>query len=200
MLDAIDPWQTLDKVQVGRQSFPGCVVGCGSHFHITDGPYAGLKTEQPVGSLRDASDPAGHAGTHLHAKGQCPVNQLGIDVDAAGGAIGWAMECYQRGILHEKDTGRAELRLGRRRSGPEVDPERSATGRGSAISWRKAAPARPTSLGATAATTPLHIKGQDLYEPCRGANGWLLGTTTSTRGGGHTTGAIVMETVPEMDA
>ena len=32
-------------------------------------------------------------------------NQLGLDVDAAGGAIGWAMECYQRGILSEKGTG-----------------------------------------------------------------------------------------------
>jgi aldehyde:ferredoxin oxidoreductase len=40
----------------------------------------------------------------------------------------------------------------------------------------------------------LHIKGQDLYEPCRGANAWALGTTTSTRGGGHTTGAPSCET------
>jgi len=40
----------------------------------------------------------------------------------------------------------------------------------------------------------LHMKGVDLYEPCRGAIGWSLGTTTSTRGGGHTTGAPLCET------
>jgi aldehyde:ferredoxin oxidoreductase len=45
----------------------------------------------------------------------------------------------------------------------------------------------------------LHIKGQDLYEPCRGAMAWCLGTTTSTRGGGHTTGAVACETVPGLD-
>ena len=41
----------------------------------------------------------------------------------------------------------------------------------------------------------MHIKKMDLYEPCRGAMGWCLGTTTSTRGGGHTTGAPLCETV-----
>jgi aldehyde:ferredoxin oxidoreductase len=45
----------------------------------------------------------------------------------------------------------------------------------------------------------LHIKGQDLYEPLRGSNAWALGTTTSTRGGGHTTGAPVCETAPNLD-
>jgi aldehyde:ferredoxin oxidoreductase len=35
-----------------------------------------------------------------------------------------------------------------------------------------------------------NIKGQDLYETCRGHLSWLLGVTTSTRGGGHTTGAV----------
>src|SRR4030042_1394060 len=36
-------------------------------------------------------------------------NQLGLDGDAAGGAIGWAMECYQRGIIDEKDTDGLKL-------------------------------------------------------------------------------------------
>ena len=43
----------------------------------------------------------------------------------------------------------------------------------------------------------MHIKKQDLYEPCRANLAWCLGTTTSTRGGGHTTGAV--EVRPGMD-
>ncbi len=32
-------------------------------------------------------------------------NQYGLDVDAAGASIGWAMECFQRRIIDEKVTG-----------------------------------------------------------------------------------------------
>ena len=45
----------------------------------------------------------------------------------------------------------------------------------------------------------MHIKKQDLYEPLRGSLGWCLGVTTSTRGGGHTTGAAILESVPGVD-
>ena len=46
-------------------------------------------------------------------------------------------------------------------------------------------------LGRDSGYYAMHIKGQDLYEPLRGSMGWALGTTTSTRGGGHTTGAVL---------
>ena len=45
-------------------------------------------------------------------KANALCNQFGLDIDAAGGAIGWAMECYQRGILTEKDTGGLKLDWG----------------------------------------------------------------------------------------
>ena len=54
-------------------------------------------------------------------------------------------------------------------------------------------------LGRDSAYYAMHIKGQELYEPCRGAMAWALGTTTSTRGGGHTTGAPAMETTGALD-
>jgi aldehyde:ferredoxin oxidoreductase len=40
----------------------------------------------------------------------------------------------------------------------------------------------------------MHIKRMDIYEVLRGAIAWALGTTTSTRGGGHTTGSPLIET------
>jgi len=105
MLQAIDPRKTIEKYEVSRQSFPGCVIGCGRHLHITEGPYAGLKTEscqhEAMGTLQTRlaiTEP-----TFLF-KANALCDQLGLDVDAAGGAIGWAMECYQRGIISEKDT------------------------------------------------------------------------------------------------
>ena len=39
-------------------------------------------------------------------------DDLGIDSISAGNAIGWAMECYEKGILTKKDTDGLELRFG----------------------------------------------------------------------------------------
>ena len=113
MAVAIEPKQTIDKYMVARQNFPGCPIGCGRHLHITEGPYAGLTTEanqwEAVPTLQ------GRLGVEeptFMFKANALCNQFGLDIDAAGGAIGWAMECYQRGILTEKDTGGRKLEWG----------------------------------------------------------------------------------------
>ncbi len=113
MAEAIEPKKTIDRYMVARQNFPGCPIGCGRHLHITEGPYAGLVTEanqwEAVPTLQ------GRLGVEeptFMFKANALCNQLGLDIDAAGGAIGWAMECYQRGILTEKDTGGLKLEWG----------------------------------------------------------------------------------------
>jgi len=39
-------------------------------------------------------------------------DDLGIDTISAGNAIGWAMECYEKGILTKKDTDGLDLKFG----------------------------------------------------------------------------------------
>jgi aldehyde:ferredoxin oxidoreductase len=39
-------------------------------------------------------------------------DDLGIDTISAGNAIGWAMECYEKGIFNKKDTGGLDLKFG----------------------------------------------------------------------------------------
>jgi aldehyde:ferredoxin oxidoreductase len=39
-------------------------------------------------------------------------DDLGIDTISAGNAIGWAMECYQKGIFTKKDTDGLDLKFG----------------------------------------------------------------------------------------
>ena len=199
MLQKIDPRKTIDKFEVARQSFPGCVLGCGRHLHITDGPYAGLQTEacqhEAMGTLQTrlaVSEP-----TFLF-KANALCDQLGLDVDAAGGAIGWAMECFQRGILTENDTDGQPLEWGDA-AAALVWIEKIAYRRGFGNILAEGCARAADIVGRQSGYFAMHIKGQDLYEQCRGSNGWLLGTATSTRGGGHTTGAIVIETVGELD-
>lgn len=190
ILEAIDPRNTIEKYQVSRKSFPGCAVGCSRLMHITEGPYAGLKTEacQLEAALTLQTRLAIKEPTFMF-KANAYCNELGLDIDAAGGSIGWAMECYQRGILSGKVTDGLKLEWGNAEVVFELIRKISCReGFGNILAEGCARAA--DMIGRDSRYYAINIKGQDLYEPCRGCLGWALGTTTSTRGGGHTTGAI----------
>ncbi len=198
MAKAIEPKKSIEKYMVARQNFPGCVIGCGRHLYITEGPYAGLVTEanqwEAVPTLQGRF---GIDEPTFMFKANAVCNQLGLDIDAAGGAIGWAMECYQRGILNEKDADGLKLNWGD--AGVALELIRKIAYREGFGNILAEGCARASDLvGRGSGYYAMHIKGQDLYESCRGNLAWCLGTTTSTRGGGHTTGAI--ETLPGVDA
>jgi len=190
MVEAIDPCKTIEKYEVARQSYPGCAVGCSRHLHITEGPYAGLRTEAcQMEVMNGLQCKLAIREPTFMFKASAYCNQLGLDVDAAGGPIGWAMECYQRGIINEKDTDGLKLQWGDGGVALELIRKiayREGFGNTLAEGSAKAA----DLIGRGSDYYAMHIKGQDLYEPCRGALAWCLGTTTSTRGGGHTTGAV----------
>jgi aldehyde:ferredoxin oxidoreductase len=199
MAEAIDPERTIDRYRVGRSSFPGCLIGCGQVVHFDDGPFAGLTTTnnqwEVLGTMQGRLavwEP------QFMFKANALCNDLGIDVDMAGGVIGWAMECYQRGIITEQDTGGLKLEWG------AVDLildliEKISYRKGFGDLLAEGCARAAELLGRDSSYYAMHIKGQELYEPCRGAMAWALGTTTSTRGGGHTTGAPAIETTGGLD-
>lgn len=200
MAEAVDPKHNIEKYQIAKQSYPGCAFGgCSRIMHVTQGPYAGLITEsnqwEVVGTLQGRlaiEEPT----FMLKANALC--NQYGLDVDGAGGPIGWAMECYEKGILDEKDTDGLKLEWGNAAVVLELIRKisyREGFGNILAEGCFRAA----DIVGRESSYYAMHIKGLDLYEPLRGAMGWSLGATTSTRGGGHTTGGPVIETQGALD-
>ena len=200
MADAIDPKHTIEKYQVAKQSYPGCAFGgCSRIMHITEGPYAGLVTESnqwEVVSTIQGRLAIEEPTFMFMANSLC--NKYGLDVDAAGAPIGWAMECYERGIIDKKDTDGLALHWGDADVALELISKiayREGFGNILAEGCARAA----DIIGRDSAYYAIHIKGLDLYEPCRGAMAWCLGATTSTRGGGHTTGGPVIETMGNLD-
>jgi aldehyde:ferredoxin oxidoreductase len=199
MAEAIDPRTTLDKYRIGRSCFPGCPIGCGQVVNFHDGRFAGLTTTsnqwEAVSTLQGrlaVTEP------QFMFKANAYANELGLDIDACGGAIGWAMECFQNGILSEQDTGGLTLEWG------DVDTilelmRRIAYREGFGNILAEGCKRAADIIGRDSSRYCLHIKGQDLYETCRGAMAWALGTTVSTRGGGHTTGAPGLETTGGLD-
>jgi aldehyde:ferredoxin oxidoreductase len=90
-----------------------CPVECGRATEIRKGKYAGFKGEGPeyetvgtfggmclVGDL-EAITMAGYL-----------CNDYGIDTISAGSTIAFAMECYEKGILTDSDTGGLALNFG----------------------------------------------------------------------------------------
>jgi len=168
-------------------------------MNINEGPYAGLKTEScqwEVASTLQTRLAVWEPTFMYKANALC--NQLGLDVDLAGSSIGWAMECYQRGIITEHDADGLKLQWGD--AGVALELIRKIAYREGFGSILAEGCFRASDIiGRGSDKYCMQIKKQDLYENLRGANGWALGTTTSTRGGGHTTGAVGIEMAPSLN-
>jgi len=84
-----------------------------SMMEVTEGPYTGTVGDEPeyecvaaMSSLIGQTDPGAMVMlTDL-------VDRLGIDVNETGWLIGWVMECYERGLLKEKDLDGLEMNWG----------------------------------------------------------------------------------------
>ncbi len=196
---SMDPALVVDKYSVAKQNFPGCPIGCSRYMEITDGPYKGLVTEgnhwEPFGTIVAR---CGCKEPTFMVKVSAYCNQMGVDFNLAGNTIAWAMECYQRGILTEKDTDGMTLEWGDEPVILELIRKisyREGFGNILAEGVKRAS----DLVGRGSSYYAMHLKGQDLYESLRGSNAWALGAAVSTRGGGHTTGTCGFEQMLKVD-
>jgi aldehyde:ferredoxin oxidoreductase len=90
-----------------------CPMPCFHQYLIAEGKYAGTfgsglqnSTIQCFGSKIGNDNPAALFSFHMSA------NRYGLDEISAGLAIAFAMECYQKKIISEKDTGGLKLQWG----------------------------------------------------------------------------------------
>jgi len=99
-----------EKIVVTDKGCFGCPSPCGKYSHskkhgiYVEGPE--YETNGMLGSdlgLGDIEDVA-------RANQLC--DELGLDTISTGGAIAWAMECYEKGILDREQTGGLDLRFG----------------------------------------------------------------------------------------
>jgi len=184
------------KHMVRNIRYMGCPIGCSRYYRIDRGPYSGLTTEgYQFEALANFAGKLGVDDPTFVIKMNAYCNQLGLDIDNPAGTIGWAMECYQRGILKEEDTDGLKLEWGDAAVILELTRKIAyREGFGNILGEGCARAAR--MLGRGSDYYAMHVKGQDLYEVIRGSIGWGLGACVATRGGGHTTGSPVLETFP----
>ncbi|MGQ9720872.1 MAG: aldehyde ferredoxin oxidoreductase family protein [Candidatus Jordarchaeum sp.] len=184
--DKIDG-NALQQITTKRFACYGCPVACGrGHVEVKTGPYAGTagagpeyETVAAFGSLCMNSE----LGSIVKAGIIC--NQLGIDTISAGNIVAFAMECYEKGILTDKETEGLKLNWGNHEALVKL-VEKMGMKEGIGETLSEGVRNASKKLGKGSEKFAMHVKGLEtpLHEP-KGYKGLGLGYATSNRGACH---------------
>ncbi len=181
-----------NHIQKGFGCF-SCPILCSQYQKVKDGPYAGLEGEKiECQNLWDFGAKLGMDDAPAILKASALCTQLGLDIDNASGAISWAFECFQRGLLTEKETDGVQLRWGDHETILEL-LRKTAFREGFGALLAKGSHEASRIIGRGSERYAVHVKGQELAEELRAFKGWALGVTVAARGGAHTMGAPLTE-------
>jgi aldehyde:ferredoxin oxidoreductase len=161
--------------RVARRSCAACTIGCEHIYASTDGEvrleYETLFALGPLCGIGDRQ-------VVLQAARRC--DQWGLDTISTGATIAFAMECAERGLLHEPGLkfGNGDILL----SLIDRIARRDGIGNLLAEGTRKAA----AKIGGEAPNFAPHVKGLELpgYEP-RALQTMALGFAVGSRGADH---------------
>jgi len=163
-----------------------CIVRCSKEMAVKEGEFAGAWNEGPeyetlyaLGSNLEIDSPE----FIIHANQRC--DELGIDTMSAGVAIGFVMECFEKGILTTEDTDGIELRFGNYQAASQII-ELIAQRRGIGDFIAEGTKRMAEKLGKGTSDFAMHVKGMELggYDP-RGALGQAIVYAAGNRGGCH---------------
>jgi len=181
--------ETMTKtILVGRQTCPGCPIGCMRKVAVKDGPYAPVIPEyggpeyETVGSFGSTCYVK---DLKAIAKANMLCNMHGVDTISAGVSIGFAMECFERGIITTKDTGGFDLTWGNANAMVKL-VEDIAYKRGFGATLALGTRQMAEKFGQGSEKFAAHVKGLEIpmHEP-RGKKGVGLSYATSNRGACH---------------
>jgi len=163
-----------------------CVIGCGRHSQVKEGKYASIPGGAPE------YETLGLLGSNLLIDDLAAIhwanelcNRYGIDTMTAGGVIGFAMECYEKGFITKEDTG-VDLKWGDAEAMIEmikqIGEKRGFGGEVLAAGVKRAA----EIVGQGSEEFAVHVKGLD--PACHDPRGFVsigTGYATSNRGACH---------------
>jgi aldehyde:ferredoxin oxidoreductase len=192
-------WKDADKISGQRMAetilkkkyFCGsCLIGCGRHIEIKEGPYAGVEGAGPeyetlgmLGSCCLVNDLEAIA----YAADLC--NRYGLDTISTGGVIAFAMELYEHGLITKDDLDGIELTWGNAEAVIEMIKKiayKESIGELLGMGVKKVA----EKIGGLAFEFAIHCKGLEFpaHDP-RAFNSLAIGYATSNRGACHLQGA-----------
>lgn len=162
-----------------------CPVACGKLYHVKEGEYAGTRAKMPefetifaFGTMLGNSD----GGSLTKANELC--DYLGMDTISLGVTLAFAFECFELGLLSEKDVG-FPLQWGDHRTILTLI-QMTAERRGFGDLLAEGSQRLAERLGSGARQYLYCVKGLELpAHSARGLKGMSIGYATATRGGSH---------------
>jgi aldehyde:ferredoxin oxidoreductase len=184
-------WRGIDKSttpmgwpEKGRACGPYCPSpGC-REVEVKDGPYKGARSDFEWETIYAFGTTCGVDKMEAIVAASQICDEYGVDTMTAGITIGFAMECFEKGLIDIKDTEGIELRFGNDEAMIAVLKKMAnKEGFGHQIAkgtWRLSQEIKGSEGFA------MHAKGMELggYE-CRGLNGQGLQFAIDNRGGCH---------------
>ena len=192
--DSISAERLKEEFRVGKaDDEPSCPVLCAMVNRVDHGVYQGSISEGPdYETLYALGTNCGNSCLEsiIHADMLC--DQLGLDTMSAGGVIGFAMECYEKGILTKDKTDGIELKFGNHEAIIETI-KRISRREGFGETLAEGVRACAELFGGNSKRFAMHVKGLELggYDP-RGVKGMGLSFATCTRGGCHHSGGYTV--------
>lgn len=184
-IGTIDKDGVADHTIADRACF-SCFLACSKLTYVKDGVFAGTKLEGPE------YETIGLLGSNLEIdylpaviKANYLCDDLGMDTISAGGVIGFAMECYEKGLITQEDTGGLDLHFGNYMAAVEL-LELMALRKGFGAFCAKGVREMARELGQGSEAFAIHSKGLEFpaYDPRAGWGSTVTYATTS-RGGCH---------------
>ena len=183
-------WESLEKYAIDKYACVDCKIACGGWMQVNEGKYAVERAHKPEYESLAAFGPNllnDNTESLIYANELC--NVYGLDTIGVGGTIAMAVDCYENGILSNKDTDGLELKWGNADAIIELI-HKIARREGIGDILAEGARAAADKFGKGAEQLAIHVGGQliPMHDPRRAA-GW--GATyvsdaspaTHTRGG-----------------
>jgi aldehyde:ferredoxin oxidoreductase len=181
-------WEAYEKILVARKSCYACAVRCKREVKVDDRYQVTDQYGGPEYESIDALGPGCAVGDlQAIAKANELCNRYTLDTISAGVTIGFAMECFEHGLIGLKETGGIDLRFGNAEAMLkmiDLIAHRQGIGDLLAEGSKRAAEV----IGGDAPLFAMQIKGQELpmHDP-RGKVGMGLGYAVSEIGADHLT-------------
>ncbi len=153
--------ETIVKSEEGCYA---CAARCKRMVEIPAGPYATsseygapqYETLAALGSLLCIDD------LEVISKGNELCNRYGVDTTSIGAAIGFTMECYEKGILTKADTEGVEFRFGNAEAMLQAIEWIAFRKRGLGDLLADGVKTAAEKIGQGSEKFALHVKGQEL--------------------------------------
>jgi len=179
-----------ENILTERKPCFACPIACGRLSEIKTGPYASKGEGPEYESLGALGVMCGIDNLEAITLAHFLSNEYGLDVISTGSTIAFAMECYEKGVLTEKDTNGLELKFG----DPDVMIKlvhKIAKREGIGNLLAEGTKIVSEKLNKGTERFAMHVKGLEMpaYDP-RAAKICGLAFVTANRGGCHITGYV----------